>query len=376
MVQFHHHQCSTCTKRIRGIIKTRASDGVGKQRFISYDSLLHNSNNSYYKSDFLIFRISYEHMEAPYQVAPITVNVTKFSYWLESMKEWHSSPFFAFEGGYQMCLRVYSSGNGVGEGTQVSVSLNLMKGSHDDKLEQSGYWPLRGIFIIEVLNQFNDNDNLSLIMQFHDLLCYKCTNRILDEVTTYSGFGQQQFISHPTLYNHSYIKENSLMLRISYESIEPPNQIGPVTFKLTKFSLWLTSKKEWFSSPFFTFNGGYQVFLRVVVAGCGIGETTHVSIYLYLMEGPHDDKLEQSGYWPMRGTFIIELLNQLSDSNHHSYTVYYTCSGFHRVKMDLSIEIGFLPLFISHNTLFQHNGYLKNDILNFRIAYTVNSDGS
>ena len=213
-------------------------------------------------------------------------------------------------------------------------------------------------------------------MQFHDLLCDNCTNRILDEVTTYSGLGQQQFISHPTLYNYSYIKENSLMLRISYESIEPPNQIGPVTFKLTKFSPWLTSKKEWFSSAFFAFNGGYQVCLSVVVAGYRIGEATHVSVYLYLMKGPHDDKLEQSGYWPMRGTFTIELLHQLNDSNHHSYMVYYTCSGFHRVTMDKSIEIGYLPLFISRDTLFQHNGYLKNDILNFRIAYTVNSDGS
>ena len=103
--------------------------------------------------------------------------------------------------------------------------------------------------------------------------------------------------------------------------------------------------------------------LSVVVAGYRIGEATHVSVYMYLMKGPHDDKLEESGYWPMRGTFTIELFHQLNDSNHHSYMVYYTCSGFYRVTMDKSIEIGFLPLFISRDTLFQHNGYLKNDIL-------------
>ena len=36
------------------------------------------------------------------------------------------------------------------------------------------------------------------------------------------------------------------------------------------------------------------------------------------MKGPHDDKLEQSGHWPLRGTFTIELLNQLNDSDHYS----------------------------------------------------------
>ena len=40
------------------------------------------------------------------------------------------------------------------------------------------------------------------------------------------------------------------------------------------------------------------------------------------MKGPHDDKLEQSGHWPLRGTFTIELLNQLNDSDHHEHKVF------------------------------------------------------
>ena len=66
-------------------------------------------------------------MEAPYQVVPITIKVPKFSYWLEniSMKEYYSSPFFAFEGGYQMCLKVYLAGYGKGEGRYLCISLPI-----------------------------------------------------------------------------------------------------------------------------------------------------------------------------------------------------------------------------------------------------------
>ena len=118
--------------------------------------------------------------------------------------------------------------------------------------------------------------------------------------------------------------------------------------------------------------------LNVYAAGWSYGIGTHVSVYLHLMKGPHDDELEQSGHWPLRGTFTIELLNQLNDSDHHRYTA--NCgafSGFQRVKGEgKSIMIDAMFRFISHNTLFQHNGYLKSDMLQFRISYSANTDGS
>ena len=90
----------------------------GYPKFISCATLLHHSNNSYHKSDCLIFRITYEDMEAPYQVAPVTFKVTKFSYWLKHELYWHSSSFFAFTEGYQFYLKVNAAG---GAGTYVSV---------------------------------------------------------------------------------------------------------------------------------------------------------------------------------------------------------------------------------------------------------------
>ena len=59
--------------------------------------------------------------------------------------------------------------------------------------------------------------------------------------------------------------------------------------------------------------------LQVVAAGYGEGRGTHPSVFLYLMNGPHDDELT----WPLRGKFEIKLLNQISDSKHYSLMVTY-----------------------------------------------------
>ena len=57
------------------------------------------------------------------QVAPAIVKMSSFTKKLKDKEGWHSSPFFAFEGGYQMCLLVDAAGYGDGEGTHVSVYL-------------------------------------------------------------------------------------------------------------------------------------------------------------------------------------------------------------------------------------------------------------
>ena len=58
--------------------------------------------------------------------------------------------------------------------------------------------------------------------------------------------------------------------------------------------------------------------LKVDAAGYG-GEGSHLSAFLYLMKGPHDDELT----WPLKGKFEIKVLNKISDNNHHSMTVIY-----------------------------------------------------
>ena len=223
-----------------------------------------------------------------------------------------------------MHLHVKAAGIGDGEGTHVSPFLDLTSGLYDDELEQSGHWPLRGTFTIELLNQLNDTDRYSHMVQFHNHRCEECTNRVLGSVMAHSGLGQPQFISHDSLFdytNSGYYHDDSLIFRISYEDMEPPDQVAPVTIKLSKFSQWVDSKQIWLSNTFFAFEGGYQMFLSINIVNC-IDETTYVSVFLYLIRGPHDDELEQSGHWPLKGIFTIELLNQLDDSDHYSPILY------------------------------------------------------
>ena len=361
MMQFHRYQCIYCTDRA-----LERDFEWGHSQFISHDTLLHHSNSSYYENDSLIFRITYDKMEAPCQVAPVTFKVTKFSHWLKSKRDWYnSSLFFAFKRGYQMYLKVNAAGYAKGKGTHVSVHLRLMKGPYDDKLEQSDHWPLRGRFTIELLNQLNDSDHYSRILQFHHYRCSKCTNRVLKRVEAKSGMGYQQFISHNTLLHHrnnSYHRNDCLIFRITYEDMETPYQVAPVIFKVTKFSHWLKSKANWYSSSFFAFEKGYLFYLKINPTG---EAGTHVSVYLYLTKGPHDDKLEQS---QLKGKITIELLNQLSDNDHHSSNVWFaTVRSFNEEHMNDGIMIKAMDKYISHTTLFQR--YLKNDTLTFRVSY-------
>ena len=118
------------------------------------------------------------------------------------------------------------------------------------------------------------------------------------------------------------------------------------------------------------------MFLSINIANC-IDKTTYVSVFLYLISGPHDDELERSGHWPLKGIFTIELLNQLNDSNHYSPILYYIPSrSGSRVKGDEMDAVEAVAQYISHDTLFQHNGYLINDTLYFRISYFANNDGT
>ena len=73
------------------------------------------------------------------------------------------------------------------------------------------------------------------------------------------------------------------------------------------------NKIQWCSDSFYTHNKGYKMCLKVDAAGHkdGNGKCTHLSVFLSLMKGPHDDELT----WPLRGRFKVKLFNQISDSN-------------------------------------------------------------
>ena len=100
--------------------------------------------------------------------------------------------------------------------------------------------------------------------------------------------------------------------------------ILPATFALPNFNKKMKNMQERYSSSFLAFSGGYLIMLEVYASGYSNGKGTHVSVFLRLMRGPYDNELQQSGHWPLRGTFTIELLNQFNDNDHYKCEVIFS----------------------------------------------------
>ena len=312
------------------------------------------------------------------QAAPIVLKVFDFNNRKKNKEQWYSDSFFAFEEGYQMCLRVDAAGNDKGEGTHVSVYLYLMKGPHDDEIEQSGHWPLRGTFTIELLNQLNDSSYFIYTKPLYYYLCHKCTMRVKNGDIAPKGWYNKHFISRKAIlyHNTNHYFGNDLHFKISYKdssSSTPHDLVAPVVFSMCNVTDKLRKKERWYSVPFLAFKGGYRMCLVVCMAGYNIGEGSHVSAYVFLMKGPHDDELEKSGHWPSRGRFTIELLNQHNYSDHHYHNATLDnkrCSRCtKRVIKDNIASSGWgSHQYLSHKVIVSDK-YCNNDCVHFRISY-------
>ena len=151
----------------------------------------------------------------------------------------------------------------------------------------------------------------------------------------------------------------------------------PVIIMMKGYKDKKDSTTEWFSDPFYTHSKGYKMCLCVDAGGDVNVKGTHLSVYLFLMKGPHDDELT----WPLRGKFEIELLNQIRDSHHHSMTLDYgdddenvpvDCSN--RVIECEKAEGWGEPKFISNKNLHKITPtcqYLKADCLFFKVNFVA-----
>ena len=93
------------------------------------------------------------------------------------------------------------------------------------------------------------------------------------------------------------------------------DQEYPVILKMPQFRKEKTKGSMWHSDPFYTHSNEYKMSLRIYAAGSGDSKGTHVSVFLCLMKGSHDDELT----WPLRGKIEITLLNQFSNTESLSH---------------------------------------------------------
>ena len=150
-------------------------------------------------------------------------------------------------------------------------------------------------------------------------------------------------------------------------------RILPFTIVMNGFSEKRGSKIRWRTQPFYTHPRGYKMCLEVRANGSGEGENTHVSVYLFLMHGEFDNRLE----WPIRSSIGIQLLDQDIEedkeggSKHYQEVVSFANAIYGancRVTSGDYNSGGWgHATFISHDEL--RSKYLKNDTLYFLISY-------
>ena len=102
--------------------------------------------------------------------------------------------------------------------------------------------------------------------------------------------------------------------------VEMKRDIVPVTIRMAGFDELKKTATRWHSRPFYTGMEGYKMCLEVEANGTVDGVGTHVSVYTCLMHGEFDSCLK----WPFRGTITIQLVNQLEDKEHCTWTIPYT----------------------------------------------------
>ena len=151
------------------------------------------------------------------------------------------------------------------------------------------------------------------------------------------------------------IQLNAKALRLS-----SGDQVLPVIVRMSEYTKKKEDNVDWYSNPFYTHKEGYKIQLNVVPNGYDIAKGTHLSVYLYLMKGPYDDKLR----WPLEETFKVTLLNQSSDTSHHS-VIRSVDDGNRVIDLDAT-DVWRQPRFFT--ILLHHSQYLQNDSLFFEVS--------
>lgn len=167
------------------------------------------------------------------------------------------------------------------------------------------------------------------------------------------------------VYEKVYEKIKQMERRI-VKDIHSHVGLVPFNFTMSDFEQKKNSDTSWFGPSFYTHPRGYKMCLNIDANGWGDGKSSHVAVFLYMMQGEYDGELK----WPFRGHITIQLLNQLSNEGHHTRTTEITDrvddSVAGQVKEGERAEAGWgFHQFIQHGCL--QPKYLRNDCLMFCI---------
>ena len=223
----------------------------------------------------------------------------------------------------------------------------------------------------DIKAHITDNHNtLDVLLEVAQLQTYKL------EIQSLKAKLQEAESEKLSLKHHVSELEEKLtkidLKRDSSSSYSEQWPIGPGEMFLTNFELHRKMDEEWYSPPFYTHPRGYKMCLEVHCSGKNAGRSSHVSVFVNLMQGEFDEQLK----WPFCGDVTVQLLNQEGSTRHCTKTVHFRdrappttasvgCSRVAEVGVVGGSGLGF-PMFVSHADL--RPKLLKNDCLLFRIS--------
>ena len=284
----------------------------------------------------------------------------KFTVTTECEWPWNSFPFYSHPQGYKMCLKVFPHGCGIGQGTYVSVFVQLMKGEFDDCLQ----WPFQGTVVLQLCNHLQDKYHYGDTIDFSLPADHSIINRVISgEVTEGSEWGTYTFIAHEFLNFNSaiycqYLMDNSLVFRIlAVECLSKPGVL-PTELTMANFEQHKIDNDCWSSPQFYTHPQGYKMGLEVYVSRFYDECNTYISVYVHLLRGEFDGYLK----WPFHGYVTVAMLNQLEDMNHAIETIRFSDAT------EYAGNRGFIPHTQLNYQPANNCQYLKYDCLRFRIV--------
>lgn len=161
----------------------------------------------------------------------------------------------------------------------------------------------------------------------------------------------------------------------AHTKLSATNPFLPVVIKMEGFARLRHSRETWYSKPFYTAPLGYRLCLCVYADGCCSGSGTHLSVFVHVMRGPFDSRLE----WPIGEEVMVSLQNQCSDAHHWEVDCGFwedtpahvcarvTSSGASRAKRG-SGSPTFCPLTkLQSSAAPRHCHYLRRDCLFFEV---------
>ena len=132
--------------------------------------------------------------------------------------------------------------------------------------------------------------------------------------------------------------------------------------KVDKYQMYKENNSKVRSEPFYSHPDGYMMFLLVAPNGIEEAKDTHVSVGVFLTEGPNDKDLP----WPFAGTVSVTLLNQKLDDYHHELI-----EEIEKKEKIQSNSFVYIRLkFISQTALTgkPNKQYLSNDTVYFKVT--------